>query len=169
MSLLTDAGLTLKIKSALVADEGLSATSINVDTLNGVVTLRGSILTSELRELAESIAVSNGAREVRNDLVVEHPAHAPPPTIIPESFPGVSTPPGAPPTDHPPLEEAVREALAADPRVNEHLISVHVTNNTAFLTGRQDTIGARDAATEVAAHVPGIVAVENDLEVLPSV
>ena len=66
------------------------------------------------------------------------------------------------------MEEAVREALEADRRVNEHLVRVHVESGVAYLTGRQDTVDASEAATECAAHVPGIVGVVNDLEVTPS-
>jgi osmotically-inducible protein OsmY len=169
MSLLADAGLTLKIKTALIADEGLGAASINVDTVEGTTFLRGRVPSRELRELAEGIAIRNGAHRVVNELVVEDPSREPPPTLIPDEFPGVDTPAGAPPSERAAAEEAVRAALAADTRVNEHLVRVRVENGTAYLTGRQDTVGARDAATEAAAHVPGIVAVQNDLEVMPSV
>jgi osmotically-inducible protein OsmY len=169
MSLLADAGLTLKIKTALIADEGLAGASINVDTVEGTTFLRGSVPSRELRELAEGIAVRNGAHRVVNELAVADPSREPPPTLIPEGFPGVDTPAGAPPSERAAAEEAVRAALAADTRVNEHLVRVHVENGTAYLTGRQDTVGARDAATEAAARVPGIVAVQNDLAVMPSV
>jgi osmotically-inducible protein OsmY len=171
MSVLTDAGLTLKIKTALIADERVVAGDINVDTVEGTVILRGTVPSSVERELAEAIAVANGAHEVQNELGVTE-LDTPPRTIIPDAFPGVSASAGAPRVEPaiPRLEEAVRAALAADRRVNEHLIIVAVDpNHTAILTGRQDTVDARDAATEAATHVPGIAAVVNDLEVLPSV
>lgn len=169
MSLLTDAASTLKIKTALIMDERLGAATVNVDTLDGVTTLRGHIPSAALRELAEGIAAQNGAREIVNELVVEDLAREPPPTIIPEGFQGVSTPAGAPPSESLDLEATVRAALAGDRRVNAHLIEVQVEDGTVFLVGRQDTVDARDAALEVAAQVPGVVAVINDLTVRPSV
>jgi osmotically-inducible protein OsmY len=146
----------LKIKTALIADERLGAGSINVDTVEGTTFLRGSVPSRELRELAEGIAVLNGAHRVVNELAVEDPSRVPLSTLIPEGFPGVDTPAGAPPSERAAAEEAVRTALAADTRENEHLVRVRVENGTAYPTGRQDTVGARDAATEAAARVPGI-------------
>jgi len=169
MAVLSDIGLLAKVKADLSTEVGLETAHIDVDTADGVVILRGTVPYPGLREMAEGMALRQGAREVVNRLVVEHPDEAPTSAIIPEEFPGVTTPPGAPPSEHAPAEEAVREALAADPRVNEHLIRVQVTEGIAYLSGRQDTVDARDAATETAAHVPGVLGVENDLEVLPSV
>lgn len=170
MSVLTDAGLTLKIKTALIADERVGAGDINVDTVEGLVILRGTVHSPAVREIAEGVAIRNGAHEVRNELTVTEP-EMPVETIIPDTFPGVSASAGAPVVEPlvPTLEDTVRQALADDPRVNEHLILVSVENGIAFLAGRQDTVDARDAAEEVAAHIPGIVAVQNDLEVIPSV
>ena len=53
--------------------------------------------------------------------------------------------------------------------MNEHLIKVQVENHTAFLSGRQGDVDAHHAAIETAAHVPGIVAVEDDIEIMPAV
>ncbi|MCC6444619.1 MAG: BON domain-containing protein [Armatimonadetes bacterium] len=52
------------------------------------------------------------------------------------------------------LEQSVREALDADPRVNANLVLVRIENGIAYLTGRQETVDARDAATEIVAHIP---------------
>jgi hyperosmotically inducible periplasmic protein len=168
MSLLTDAGLTLKIKTALIADERIGAGSINVDTADGVVTLRGTVPTDPLRSLAESIALEHGARQVINELALEVPAGEGG-VVIPDDFPRVTTPAGAPVVREPSLEEAVYGALAADRRVNEHLVRIGVVDGIVYLTGRQDTVPAREAAAEVAARVPGVLEVKNELEVIPSV
>ena len=63
----------------------------------------------------------------------------------------------------------MRRALAADRRVYEHLLDVQVQNNTVFLAGRQGDVHAHNAAVEVAAHVPGVVAVEDDIQIMPAV
>jgi len=169
MSLLQNAELTLKIKTAVIMDERIGAGDINVDTNGSVVTLRGTIPNGALREVAEGIALRHGARQVVNELVLENPAGEEAGASVPEEFPRVTTSAGAPVVEGPSLLEAVEAALAADRRVNEHLLYVKVEDGVAYLTGRQDTVSARDAATEVATHVPGIVGVNNDLEVLASV
>jgi hyperosmotically inducible periplasmic protein len=169
MSLVGDAALTFKIKAALIADERIGAGRINVDTSDGTVTLRGEVPYPAIRELAEAVAIRSGARHVVNELLVRNPSYEADSALIPEDAPHVTTPPGAPVVDEPSAEEAVMAALAADDRVNEHLIRVCVENGIAYLSGRQDNVAARDAAIEVAAHVPGILGVSNDIEVLPSV
>jgi hyperosmotically inducible periplasmic protein len=169
MSLLTDATLTVKTKAALLADEGLAGAGINVDTLDAVVTLRGRVPTEALRELAESLAVACGAREVVNDLEVTHARAEARSGVIPPGTPGVTATAGAPPALEPRAEAVLLAELAADERINEHLIDVRVNNGVARLSGRQDTIEAHHAAIEVAAHTRGIIAVEDWLEVAPSV
>jgi osmotically-inducible protein OsmY len=169
MALLENMTLTAKVKTALMTDEHLAEAHIDVDVEGDVVTLRGTVPYEGQRDLAEQIARHAGARHVENRLAVEHPGEGPASAIIPPWFPPVSTPPGAPPVEHPAGEQGVREALAADPRVNERLVVVQVADGIAYLTGRQDTVDARDAATETAAHVPGITGVVNEIEVMPSV
>jgi osmotically-inducible protein OsmY len=53
--------------------------------------------------------------------------------------------------------------------VNEHLIKVQVENRTVFLSGRQGDVDAHHAAVETAVHVQGVVAVEDEIEIIPAV
>jgi osmotically-inducible protein OsmY len=169
MSLLADAGLTFKIKAALIADERVHAGDINVNTEDGVVRLQGRVPFEAIRDVAEAVAVRNGAHRVVNELTVENDLFATPSVIIPDDAPHVTASSGAEPVQEAPLVASIKAALATDSRVNEHLINVHVENHMAYLTGRQDTIDQVKLATEIAAHVPGVMAVSNDVEVLPSV
>jgi len=50
-----------------------------------------------------------------------------------------------------------------------HAMVVTVEGGIAYLTGRQERVQGSDAATEVAAHVPGVLAVSNDIEMMPGV
>lgn len=91
-------------------------------------------------------------------------------TVVPDDFPRGEPPPLRSQPAHPSaLEKAVLAALDADPRVNASLIRVRVESGEVYLAGRQDNEAAREAAIEVAAHVPGVLAVIPDIEVLPSV
>jgi hyperosmotically inducible protein len=170
MGVLDDAILTGKVKAALLLDERIGATGINVNTVDGEVTLEGTVDSEIQCSLAEDIAVLKGAHSVRNLLDVTGNANSLTLGPIAEgAFGRVTTPPGAPPTDHADLEEEVRHALAADRRVNARLLDVRVENNTVFLAGRQGDVDAHHAAVETAAHVPGVVAVEDDVEIMPAV
>ena len=165
--ILGNAVMTARIKADLLTE--LGASHVNVDSANDVVTLRGSVPYADFAEAAEELARQHGAHHVINELQVV-PSAAGRPDLYLQDLPGVTTPEGAPEAAATPsLEELVREALEADPRVNAYVIIVRVEDGMAYLTGRQDTVQARDATTEVAAHVLGIRGVANDIEIMPSV
>jgi hypothetical protein len=66
-----DATLTNRVKSAINSDSNLKSLTINVDTMAGVVTLKGTADTRENSQKAEQIASSvEGVRTVKNELVV---------------------------------------------------------------------------------------------------
>lgn len=66
---LDDAGITAKVKSALLAESGVPGTAINVDTNHGKVTLRGQVDDKAQIERALSIARGvEGVQSVDNQL-----------------------------------------------------------------------------------------------------
>ncbi|MFG6412907.1 BON domain-containing protein [Roseateles sp. DC23W] len=67
----SDVGITAKVNAALVADDKLKATQINVDTREGMVTLTGKAPDSQSRERATTLASAvDGVKHVNNQLVV---------------------------------------------------------------------------------------------------
>jgi len=67
-----DAAITTKIKSAILTDPLLSGAQIEVTTVNGVVTLRGTV--NEEPDIARAIEVANtqrGVKGVQSELVVQ--------------------------------------------------------------------------------------------------
>jgi hyperosmotically inducible protein len=71
----SNAALTTKVKSALASDAGAKTLAkINVDSDNGVVTLKGKVDSAELKKKAEEIAKKvDGVKSVKNQLRVEAP------------------------------------------------------------------------------------------------
>lgn len=66
-----DAAITTAVKAKFVDDKIVSAGSISVETLNGVVQLSGFAKTADEKSQAEQIArASKNVRSVRNDIVV---------------------------------------------------------------------------------------------------
>jgi hyperosmotically inducible periplasmic protein len=69
---LDDASLTLKVRSKLVDDTLLAPLVIEVDTIAGVVQLKGQAQTPAQRQHAESVARTiPGVKAVRNLIVVK--------------------------------------------------------------------------------------------------
>jgi hyperosmotically inducible protein len=67
--------LTTKVKTALASDAGLrTLTDINVDSVDGVVTLRGKVDSAEMKKKVEAAAKKvEGVKSVKNQLRVEAP------------------------------------------------------------------------------------------------
>jgi osmotically-inducible protein OsmY len=69
---LDDMTTTAMVKSKLLADQSTHGLAINVDTINGVVSIQGDVTTHEEKQLAEKItANTDGVREVKNLLKVK--------------------------------------------------------------------------------------------------
>ena len=69
------AALTAKVKTALAKDEGMrTMTNIDVDSADGVVTLKGKVDSADAKKKAEAIAKKvDGVKKVKNELRVEAP------------------------------------------------------------------------------------------------
>ena len=68
---LDDAMLTARIKARMTADGRISPSRVDVDTLNGDVTLRGEVPTQEEKDAAEEVARRVvGVRGVSNQVIV---------------------------------------------------------------------------------------------------
>lgn len=66
-----DAALTTRVKAKHAEDRTVSASSISVETLNGVVQLSGFAKSAEERNQAEVIARNtSGVKSVRNSIIV---------------------------------------------------------------------------------------------------
>jgi hyperosmotically inducible periplasmic protein len=69
----SSAALTTKVKTALASDAGMKTmTSIDVDSNNGVVTLKGKVDSADMKKKAGEIAKKvDGVKSVKNELKVE--------------------------------------------------------------------------------------------------
>jgi osmotically-inducible protein OsmY len=69
----SNATLTTKVKTALASDAGAKTmTSIDVDSNNGVVTLKGKVDSADMKKKAGDIAKKvDGVKSVKNELKVE--------------------------------------------------------------------------------------------------
>jgi hyperosmotically inducible periplasmic protein len=68
---ISDTVITSKVKTELAKDKSTTATDINVDTKNGIVTLNGAVATEAERAKAELNARTvKGVVEVENNLRV---------------------------------------------------------------------------------------------------
>ncbi len=144
-----DAWVTTKVKMALLTTDGVSGTRVSVDTIDGRVTLHGTVRTPAEKAKAEQVAKSiDGAREVRNLLQVV-PAAA-------EKRAEVSD-------DQ--LKKSVSDALKGDPSLADSSIEVaSVNSGVVLLDGTARTLSDHRHALEVASGVPGVRRVASEIK-----
>ena len=125
----------------------MSGSSINVDTQNGTVMLRGKVSSADEKRAAEEVARSiDGVGTVKNELQVVSPSER---KMV-----------NAKDSD---LKDSVQRRIKTDTRLKESDIEVRVDAGVVTLMGDVKDIGARARASEVARGVPGVKYVKNEL------
>jgi len=142
-----DAGITAKVKTKITADPELNPFDIDVDTLDGVVSLRGAVPTEEkAAEAAKLARYTEGVINVENHLRIRRDMTA-----------------GERVADAT-LASEIDAKLIADPQVAANNIDVDVQDGVVTLSGVVKTDLARKHAEELAQRVDGVRRVINQLE-----
>jgi len=148
-----DAWVTMKTKVALMTTEGISTKDLNVDTVNGIVTLHGMVATAAEKAKAETVARGiDGAKDVKNLLQVVPSAQR---EVVQRADEAI--------------KEAVEAAFKANRRVNTSGITVaSVNKGVVLLSGKTTSLEAHLEAVEVAHSVQGVRRVSTEVEVMPA-
>jgi len=141
----SDSWLTARTKIALFADERVKGRQVGVETVKGVVTLRGKVDSDEAKATAASLAEKiEGVKSVRNDLQVVAPAERKAVDISDKD-----------------ITRRVEDRLAKDPRLKK--VDVRTDRGVVNLTGDVPGIGASARASEIAREVLSVRSVKNEL------
>ena len=148
-----DAWVTIKTKIALMTTEGVSTKDLNVDTVNGVVTLHGKVATEAEKAKAENVARGiEGAKQVKNLL-----------QVVPNSQRAVVE------RSDDVIKKGVEAAFNANRRVNTSGIKVaSVNKGVVLLSGKTKSLEAYLESVEVANAVRGVRRVSTEVEVVPA-
>lgn len=143
----SDAVVTSKVKSKLAADPQTSALDVDVDTMNGEVTLRGMVATDAEREDAERLARdTDGVREVDNQLEIGQVGLG---EEVSDAW----------------IVTKVKSQLAADPEVNPFNIDVDSMKGEVTLSGVVTGERAREEAERIARTTEGVKSVRNEIRI----
>jgi osmotically-inducible protein OsmY len=134
---------------AIVKAEGSSALGINVDTVNGRVTLHGKVGTPEEKTNAEAAVKGiSGVQNVRNLI-----------QVVPESKQNVAE------TNDEKIKDNVQTALKNESALKDSSITVQSVNKgVVLLSGKAKTLSDHLAAVQIAASVPGVRDVASEIE-----
>jgi len=150
----TDAGITTKVKSKLVADDEVKAYQIDVDTKDKIVTLKGQVDTPTAKSRAVEIArTTDGVRDVVDSITMRSVAAVPEPDAARATFSDAQ------------LTAAVKAKLAAEPGVSALRIDVDTRDGVVTLKGRVKTAAEKDQALLIARETNGVRSVEDMLTV----
>ena len=141
----TDSWLTSKTKIALFADDRVKGSQVHVETVDGVVNLRGKVDSPEAKAAATSIAEGiEGVKSVKNNLQVVAPANR-----------------KAVDAKDADIAKAVESKLSRENDLKK--IDVRADAGVVTLTGEVPTIVASARASEMAREVNGVRSVKNQL------
>jgi len=144
-----DAWITTKVKTFLLTTEGVSVAKVHVDTIDGVVTLHGTVPSAAEKAKAEDVARGvQGTRDVRNLLQV---VSAPDEKIVAITDEALAT--------------RVSAALAADLALADSKIKVKSVNKgVVFLSGSAKTLSDHLRALEDTRRIDGVRRVASEIQ-----
>jgi hyperosmotically inducible periplasmic protein len=144
-----DGILTSKVKAKLAADPDINPFKIDVDTQDGVVSLRGRVEEASDKTVAGRLArETQGVKSVHNEITVGMAPH--------DQTPGSDEA----------LMGAIKGQLAGTSGVSAMNIDVDVNDGVVTLSGTVKTAEARAKAESIAKGVDGVKSVHNELKVL---
>jgi osmotically-inducible protein OsmY len=145
----SDTWTTAKAKIALMTAEDVGGYAINVDTYDSVVTLHGTVASSNEKSRAAEIAKSvKGVKEVRNLL-----------QVVPEVDQKAAQ------VEDSKLKESVSTVLERDAALDDSSIEIaSVNNGVVLLSGKATTISDHLRALEDARAVEGVKRVASEIQ-----
>jgi osmotically-inducible protein OsmY len=144
-----DAWITTKVKMALLVAEDVPATAVSVDTMDGNVTLYGTVSSAGEKMRAETTAKDvKGVHAVRDLL-----------QVVPKTRQGSVA------VADEELSEGVQKRLDADPALSNSKITVKSVNTgVVLLDGKAATLTDHLRALEVARATPGVKRVASEIQ-----
>jgi osmotically-inducible protein OsmY len=142
-----DGWITAKAKLTLLTTEGVSGSKVNVDTVDGKVTLHGKVPTAAEKAKAEStVRGIDGVKEVKNLL-----------QVVPEERKDAVN------HSDDTIKKGVQNALKGDKALEDVKVA-SVNQGVVLLSGKTATLETTLRAVEKAANTPGVRRVSSEIE-----
>ena len=137
-----DTEITNMVESKLLWNDQIDATNIDVETLNGVVTLTGNVNSYWEKSLAKNLAVATrGVKHVENNLAV----------VVGKTFIDID------------IENDIKNAFKRNILIDADKIDVSVKNGIAHLTGIVPSFAMKEEAFNTAMMTAGVLDVTDDI------
>jgi osmotically-inducible protein OsmY len=162
-----DERLTTHVQARYQDDPSVSAAAIDVASNNGVVTLRGTVPTNDVRQQAEVVAKQvDGVRSVNNQLEIAADTQADRPAARPAES-GAPTARTSQDLRSPGwITTKIQAQYFVDPEIKPWNIDVTTSSDgVVTLRGEVDSVGDRDEAIRIARDTEGVTRVDDRLRV----
>lgn len=144
-----DGAITSKVNAKLAADPMVNPFNIDVDTVDGVVTLRGKVEKQEAKQHASELALSvSGVKKVENSIEVSTAK-----TGMREKISDSA------------ITAKIKTKLASDPEIDPFNIDVDTSDGVVTLSGIVAKSSARSEAEKLARDTNGVQDVDNQIKV----
>ena len=144
-----DAGITTRVKTALIEDPQIKARQVDVETFRGVVQLNGFVDSASSRERATTVTRSvSGVQEVHNNLVVQTSDRTVGEVV-----------------DDATITAKVKTALIGNADTSAFQINVSTREGVVQLSGFVSDADEKYTAGNLASNVAGVRHVDNELEI----
>ncbi|MCL7489483.1 MAG: BON domain-containing protein [Desulfobulbaceae bacterium] len=154
----SDAWITTKVKATLFFHRSVSGLT-NVDTKDGIVTLKGEAANQAQLDLTTEYAKDiDGVKEVKNEMTVAQTTEKPAGTAVEEKASDVGEM-----IDDASITALVKGALLYHRSTSGLNTKVETNNGVVTLTGKAKNEAEKDLATKYAADVRGVKSVDNQM------
>jgi hyperosmotically inducible protein len=165
----TDPGITTAVKTKFASDDTVKANDINVDTKNGVVTLKGEVPTPAAKTRALELAkATNGVRDVVDAITVTPPATATSGVDEPQRKPSDSAGDVSATMGDAGITTAIKTKMLADTTVGGLSIDVDTADAVVTLKGEVGSAAEKKRAIEIAKETNGVKSVKDQLKIVSS-
>jgi hyperosmotically inducible protein len=164
----TDSWITTKIQSRYFADDDVKGRNINVNTADGVVTLKGTVNSYSERLQAAAIARNtDGVREVHDELTIEPRTSDRDRNIGAGVKDSVGT--AGQKIEDGWITTKIQSKYFVDDQIKSRDVNVDTKNGVVTIRGTVPSDAAKKAAETLASETDGVVRVVNQLRVDPKI
>ena len=167
---LNDSGITASIQSKYFLDSNIKGRRIDVDTHQGVVTLRGEVASDDERAQALILArTTEGVQRVEDSLTVNLAAQSAPAAQAVAPAPAISSAlpaaTAAAQTEDAALTSLLESKFAADRQIKGAAIEVMAKDGVVLLEGTVPTAAAKQRMLSLARQTKGVIQVVDRVKV----
>jgi osmotically-inducible protein OsmY len=152
----TDTGVTAKVKAKFAADDIVKASQIDVETSNGVVTLKGNVDSEEAKNRAMQLAKDTSGVVNVVDMISARRASGSGDAPDPDRTMGETL-------DDAGITMSVKSKLLDDPLVKGLKIDVDTRERVVYLTGTVGSNAEKQKAIQLAKDTKGVRDVQANL------